>query len=88
HELEKTDLSFDLGYQYSVALQNLLRKRRIIKDEFIPVEIMFRSLTKSFPDLKEQIRRNREKSEEVRASLNVTYEITEILNIKAEGIGQ
>ncbi|MBS4193478.1 hypothetical protein [Lederbergia citri] len=81
HELEKVDLNEDIGYQYSIALQNLLRRRRVIKDEFIPIDIMFQSLSESIESLKERIGRNREKSEEIRASLNVQLRIAEFLNV-------
>lgn len=81
HELEKTDLTEELGYQYSIALQNLLRKRRVIKDEFIPIDIMFQSMSESIENLKERIGRNREKSEEIRSSLNVSLKIAEVLKV-------
>lgn len=81
HELEKTDLSEELGYQYSIALQNLLRRRRVVKDEMIPFEIMKRELDKAFPVLEEHINRNRMKSESIRTSLNVSIRIDEVVEI-------
>lgn len=81
HELEKTDLSEESGYQYSIALQNLLRRRRIVKDEMIPFEIMRRELGKSLPTLEEHINRNRMKSESIRSQLNVSISIDQVVNI-------
>lgn len=81
HELEKTDLSEELGYQYSRALQNLLRKRRVVKDELIPFEILNRELGKAMPNLDEHIMRNRINSENIRTELNVSLSIREVVEI-------
>lgn len=81
HELEKTDLSEEMGYQYSVALQNLLRKRRVIKDEYIPLGILQDAFQGSFKQAKKRLLGNKSKSEEIRNSLNVSISIDEVVNI-------
>lgn len=82
HELEKTDLSEEMGYQYSVALQNMLRKRRIIKDELISLEILRNTFRDSFEQANKRLTGNRTKSEKIRKSLNVSIKINEVVDIK------
>lgn len=81
HELEKTDLTESLAGQYSVALQNLLRKRRVIKNEFIPIEIIRNTFKESFERSHEALLRNRDKSEEICESLKVSLTIDEVINL-------
>ncbi|MEI3606910.1 hypothetical protein SPD48_14495 [Pseudogracilibacillus sp. SE30717A] len=81
HDLEKTDLSEEMGYQYAVALQNMLRKRRIIKDELISLEILRNTFRSSFEQANKRLSGNRTKSEEIRKSLNVCIKIDEVVKI-------
>jgi len=80
HELERTDLCEELGYQYSVALQNILRKRRVIKDEFIPLRILRDTFRDSFEHAHKRLSDNRSKSKKIRESLNVSVSIDQVVN--------
>lgn len=81
HDLEKTDLTEELGYQYSVALQNLLRKRRVIKDEYIPFDILRNNFRDSFEKSHKALSKNQSSSNRVRTSLNVSIAINDVLDI-------
>jgi len=81
HELERTDLCEELGYQYSVALQNILRKRRVIKDELIPLQILQDTFRDSFEQAHKRLSGNRSKSKKIRESLNVSISIDQVVNL-------
>lgn len=71
HELEETDITVNLGYQYSIALQNLLRKRRVIKEEFRLLSIINSHVDMQMKKIRAGLSRGIKKNREIKTSLRV-----------------
>ena len=80
HELEKVELNHVNAYEYAIKLQDVLRKRRVVKDELARLQPIRNYVNATFNELQKQIDRVVSKSNEIRKSLNVTLSISEVLN--------
>lgn len=79
HDLEQLDISPADSYEYIVALQNILLKRRAVKQELYHVDIIYRSLKESVEKLKPQRRRATQRTTEYNRTLNVNLTINDVL---------
>jgi len=80
HELERIELNHVNAYDYALKLQDVLRKRRVVKDELARLHPVRNYINATFSELQKQIDRAVSKSNEIRKSLNVTLSISEVLN--------
>jgi uncharacterized coiled-coil DUF342 family protein len=80
HELERAELNHVNAYEYAIKLQDVLRKRRVVKDELARLQPIRNYVNSTFNELQKQIDRVISKSNEIRKSLNVTLSISEVLN--------
>ena len=79
HELEKIELTPTSGYEFALKLQDVLRKRRVVKDEMARLQPIYNYVAQTFYTLQKQIERAISQSKRVRKSLNVTLSINEVL---------
>jgi hypothetical protein len=79
HELEKAELTPTSGYEFALKLQDVLRKRRVVKDEMARLQPIYNYVAQTFYTLQKQIERAISQSKRVRKSLNVTLSINEVL---------
>ncbi|MEK3868374.1 MULTISPECIES: hypothetical protein [unclassified Paenibacillus] len=78
HDIEAHDLDSDSGYAAAVCLQEVLRQRRVVKDEVARMSPLHRFLNDHTDALREDYRKRVEKSEEIRRTLNVTLTIEDV----------
>ncbi|WP_110930581.1 hypothetical protein [Paenibacillus bouchesdurhonensis] len=78
HELERVDLSPDSGYYAALLLQDVLRKRRVVKDELAGINHLALVLESAQSDLDQHIKRNKKRSRRWHRELNIRLEIEDI----------
>lgn len=79
HDLEQRDITPADSHEYLVALQNILLKRRAVKQELYHIELIERSLQASVDTLKPQRRRATQRTTEYNQTLNVNLTINDVL---------
>ncbi|GCD81917.1 hypothetical protein PTHTG4_09790 [Parageobacillus thermoglucosidasius] len=79
HELEKVELTHANAYEYALKLQDVLRKRRVVKDELARLQPVYNYINETFNKLQKQIERAISSSNKIRKSLNMTLSISEVL---------
>ncbi|EES73310.1 hypothetical protein POTG_02062 [Paenibacillus sp. oral taxon 786 str. D14] len=81
HELEKCELDADSGFAAAVLLQDVLRRRRVVKDEIARMDPLFKFLSDHTGGLIDNYQKRVEKSEEIRRNLNVTLSLEEVITL-------
>lgn len=78
HDIERD--SFDLfgGHTHAKRLQDILRKRRVIKGEFIRIQPIYNMLAQNFEKVKSSYTRKTAANDKVRSMQNVTLTIDDI----------
>lgn len=84
HEIEREEIDVYNGYLYAKRLQEVLKRRRVVKDEIARLSSFKSTLENTVKDDDSRYERVAKKSEEVRNSLNVTMTINDI--VKMDGI--
>lgn len=79
HDLEQRDISPADSYEYLVALQNILLKRRAIKQELYHIKFIEESLRESVKSLKPRRRRAVKRTSEYNRTLNVNITINDVM---------
>lgn len=79
HEIEATELDVNHGYQLALRLQAVLKRRRVVKDEYARVKSIKHSLESAAKDADTRYRTQVKKSNKLRRSLNVTMTFTDVL---------
>ncbi|MFB6362506.1 hypothetical protein ACFCP7_00410 [Paenibacillus elgii] len=80
HEIERTEFDDDSAIAVVLLLQNSLRKRRAIKDEFRRLAPIYEMFNANIGPTEERYFKIAAKSAELRHSLNVTLTISDIYN--------
>lgn len=81
HELEKCELDADSGFAAAVLLQDVLRRRRVVKDEISRMAPLFKFLSDHTGGLIQNYHKRAAKSEEIRRNLNVTLTLEEVISL-------
>lgn len=79
HDLEAHDLEVDSGYAAAVYLQEVLRRRRVVKDEIARLTPLRHFLNDHVDALLKTYHKRIKKSEEIRRTLNVTLTLEEVI---------
>lgn len=78
HEIEKMEIDEVTGPAAVKLLQDVLRKRRVVKDELIRLQPIYCMLADHVDETEKQYRKRVAKSDEIRRSLNVTLNFNDI----------
>lgn len=78
HELERIDLTPESGYYAVLLLQDILRKRRIIKDELAGLDRLVLVMESAQTDLDQHIRNSKKGSRRWHRELNIRLEIEDV----------
>lgn len=81
HEIEKCELDVDSGFAAAVLLQDVLRRRRVVKDEISHMAPLYKFLSDQTGALIDNYQKRVEKSEEIRRNLNVTLTLEEVIGL-------
>ncbi|BFH69400.1 hypothetical protein J27TS7_02960 [Paenibacillus dendritiformis] len=79
HEIEAATLDLYREHQLMQRLQDVLKRRRVVKDEFVRIQAVKLALDSSVNKLNQRYLSLAEKSDEIRRSLNVTMTITDVV---------
>ncbi len=79
HDVEHLVISPNVSYDYMTALQNILIKRRAVKQEIYHLDIILRSLKASVDTLKAQRRLAIQREVDYGRTLNVNITINDVL---------
>lgn len=79
HEIEAATLDFQRGYQLIHRLQDVLKRRRVIKDELARIQAVRLALDSSVNTVNQRYQTIAKKSNRIRRSLNVTMTITDVV---------
>lgn len=79
HEIEKLTITPQESYDYLTALQNILIKRRAVKQEIYHIDIILRSMRASVQTLKAQRRLAIEREADYSQTLNVNITIEDVM---------
>lgn len=81
HELEKAgDLDVAEGHTFAETLQDTLRRRRVVKQEIALMLQTYLAIKDQIGKIEERHSRALRKTFEIKDSLNVTMEISEVMN--------
>lgn len=79
HEIEHKDITPSESYDYMIALQNILLKRRAVKQELYHLELILRSLQSGVDSLKQKRSLAIQRTTEYNRTLNVCVKIRDVL---------
>lgn len=78
HELERIDLTPESGYHAALLLQDILRKRRVIKDEIDGLDGLVSSLVNAQTDIDKRMKNSEKRSRRWHRELNIRLEIEDV----------
>jgi len=80
HQLEKSpELTVEQGYEFAKRLQDILKKRRVIKQELGLIIPVFFSLKDEMGKIEDRYTKSVRKGYELKQSLNVTMRLEDVL---------
>lgn len=79
HEIEAATLDTQCGYQLVHRLQDVLKRRHVIKDELARIQSVKLALDSSVNTVNQRYQTSVKKSNRIRRSLNVTMTITDVV---------
>lgn len=79
HEIEAITLDTQRGYQLIHRLQDVLKRRRVVKDELARIRSVKLALDSSVNTVNQRYQTIAKKSNRIRRSLNVTMTITDVV---------
>ncbi|OHX42350.1 hypothetical protein [Cytobacillus oceanisediminis] len=79
HIVEKTDFNLTEGHELARKLKETLQQRRVIKQEIALLMPVYQSLKEQMAKIEEQHNRAVRKSCEIKDTLNVTLDLTQVL---------
>lgn len=79
HEIEAATLDPHREHQLMQRLQDVLKRRRVVKDEFVRIQAVKLALDSSVNAVNQRYQSSVKKSDEIRRSLNVTMTITDVV---------
>lgn len=87
HEIEGESFDVYRGYELAKRAQDVLKRRRVVKDELARMNSVGHTLDNAVKDADKRYRKISKKSEEIRRSLNVTmtfHDLVGEINITEE----
>lgn len=78
HELERIDLTPESGYYAALLLQDILRKRRVIKDEINGLDSLVSILVKAQADIDNRMKNSEKRYRRWHRELNIRLEIEDV----------
>ncbi|WP_449601047.1 hypothetical protein [Paenibacillus sp. Marseille-Q9583] len=81
HEIEKVELDVLGGYSAAVSLQEVLRKRRVVKDEFSALDQLRRVTVRCISEADKALSRHADKHERWCADFRITMSISDIIEM-------
>jgi hypothetical protein len=83
HELEKVELDEASGFAAVVTLQDVLRKRRVIKDEFTAIDRLRAVMSGCMADACKELSRQADKHARWCADFRITLSISDVIDEEA-----